>query len=119
MSQPKGTINVANATTGIKYDVGKLRYDLLPADGLEELVKVYTAGAVKYADRNWELGMSWSRILGSLMRHTWKFWRGETHDPETGCHHMAMACWNAMALCVYSLRNVGTDDRVILIEKGS
>lgn len=98
----------------LRYDAGKLRYDLLPHDGLEELVRVYTVGAAKYADRNWEKGMSWSRCLGSLMRHTWKFWSGETHDPETGCHHMAMAAWNAIALCVYDKRKVGTDDRPVI-----
>lgn len=104
-------MDVENAKEGVRFDQDKLRYDLLPADGLEALVDVYTKGAKKYADRNWELGMAWHRVLGSLMRHTWKFWRGESHDPETGCHHMAMAAWNALALCVYDLRKVGEDDR--------
>jgi hypothetical protein len=78
---------------------------------MEELVLVYTKGAAKYADRNWELGMDWSRVFGSLLRHTWKFWRGEERDAETGCHHMAMAAWNAIALCTYALRGVGKDNR--------
>jgi hypothetical protein len=95
----------------LRYDADKPRYDLLPADALEELVNVFTVGAKKYADRNWEKGMSWSRCFGSLMRHSWKWWRGEEIDAETGCHHMAMAAWNAMVLCAYSLRKVGTDDR--------
>ncbi len=97
----------------LRYDVGKLRYDLVPADGLEALVKVYTKGAETYADRNWEKGMSYSRCFGSLLRHTYKWWRGEELDEETGCHHMAMAAWNALALCVYDLRKVGTDDRPV------
>jgi len=95
----------------LRYDAGKLRYDLLPGDALAALVKVYTKGAVKYADRNWEKGMSWSRCFGSLMRHCWAFWRGEQNDPETGCHHMAMAAWNCFALVSYSLRAIGNDDR--------
>jgi hypothetical protein len=45
------------------------------------------------------------------MRHAWAFWRGETLDRETGCHHMAMAAWNCLALVSYSIRDVGTDDR--------
>lgn len=96
---------------GLRYDAGKARYDLLPADALHSLVNVYTAGAAKYADRNWEKGMSWSRCFGSLMRHCWAFWRGETFDPESKCHHMAHAAWNALALVAYDLRGVGTDDR--------
>jgi hypothetical protein len=97
----------------LRYDAGKLRYDLLPSDALASLVEVYTKGAAKYADRNWEKGMSWSRCFGSLMRHCWAFWRGEQNDPETGCHHMAMAAWNCFALVSYSLRTVGKDDRPI------
>jgi hypothetical protein len=105
--------DVANSPVGVRYDTGKLRYDLLPVDGLEALVLVYTKGAAKYADRNWEKGMDWNRVFGSLMRHCWKFWRGEDIDEETGCHHMAMAAWNAIALCVYSMRKVGKDNRPI------
>ncbi len=102
--------DVELATEGVRFDEGKLRFDLLPPDGITELARVYTVGAAKYADRNWEKGMAWSRVLGSLFRHTFKFMMGETHDQETGCHHMAMAAWNALALCVYDLRKVGTND---------
>ncbi len=109
MSEQK--IDVATATEGVRFDTGKIRYDLLPADSIEELAKVYTKGAAKYADRNWEKGMAWHRVFASLMRHAWKFWRGEAIDEETGCHHMAMVAWNALALCSYDLRKVGTDDR--------
>jgi len=97
----------------LRYDAGKHRYDLIPHDALEELARVYTVGAAKYAERNWEKGMSWSRCFGSLMRHSWAFWRGETHDPETGCHHMAMAAWNCFALVSYDLRSAGKDDRAV------
>lgn len=99
---------------GKRYDLGKPRYDLIPADALEELAKVYTRGAAKYADRNWEKGMSWSRCFGPLVRHTWAYWRGEDLDPETGCHHMAHVAWNAMALVSYALRKIGNDDRPVL-----
>jgi hypothetical protein len=102
--------DVEQAVEGVRFDQGKLRFDLLPPDGIAELAKVYTVGAAKYADRNWEKGMNWSRILGSLFRHTFSFMLGETYDKETGCHHMAHATWNALALCVYSMRKIGTDD---------
>lgn len=95
----------------LRYDDGKIRYDLIPADALEALALVYTKGAIKYAPRNWEKGMSWSRCFGSLMRHSWAFWKGEEIDPETGCHHMAMVAWNALALCAYQKRGIGEDDR--------
>ena|ERR1043166_739769 len=96
---------------GLRYDAGKIRYDLIPADALHALAEVYTVGANKYAPRNWEKGMSWGRCFGSLMRHCWAFWRGKDIDKETGCHHMALAAWNCMTLFCYSTRRIGTDDR--------
>jgi hypothetical protein len=96
---------------GLRYDSGKARYDLIPPEALEDLAKLYTYGAAKYAERNWEKGMSWSRCFGSLMRHAWAFWRGENLDPESGIHHMTCAAWNCMALFTYSSRAIGTDDR--------
>jgi hypothetical protein len=96
---------------GLRYDKGKPRWDLLPADALEELVLVYTRGAEKYAERNWEKGMSWSRCFRSMLSHTWKWWGGEQFDDETGLHHLAHVAWNALALVAYEKRKVGTDDR--------
>lgn len=98
----------------LRYDGGKPRYDLIPCEPMDELAKVYEFGARKYAARNWEKGMSWGRCFGSLMRHAWAFWRGETHDPETGLHHMAHVAWNAFALLCYDRRQRGTDDRDVL-----
>ena len=46
-------------TEGQKFDTDKLRYELLPPELLEETARVLTFGAVKYADRNWELGMNY------------------------------------------------------------
>lgn len=100
------------AEPGLRYDKGKLRWDLVPPE-FEEVVEDYTLGAAKYSERNWEKGMSWGRVFGSLMRHSWKFWRGEDIDEETGLHHMAMAAWNAIALLVYSRRKIGLDDRIV------
>ena len=98
-------------TDAIKYDQNKLRYDLIPACSLEELVRVYTFGAGKYGDRNWEKGMSWGRIFGAIMRHLWAWWRGENTDPETGITHLAHAAWGCFALIAYVDRGSGTDDR--------
>ncbi len=100
-------------TEGVKYDQDKLRYDLIPANALDELAKVYTFGAKKYADRNWEKGMAWSRIFGAIMRHSWAWFRGQTHDPETGLNHMVHAAWGCLALVEYSITNKGEDDRVV------
>ena len=96
---------------GKKWDAGKLRYDLLPPDALEEIVKVYTMGATKYAPHNWAKGMAWSRVFAAMMRHAWAYWRGEDNDPESGLNHMAHVAWGALTMLAYSKREVGNDDR--------
>jgi hypothetical protein len=106
------TITKDTPTQAIRYDDGKPAYDLIPAKALHELVLVYSMGAKKYAPRNWEKGMAYSRMFASMMRHAWAFWRGEDKDPESGLHHMAHVAFGALGLVEYSLRNIGEDDRV-------
>lgn len=96
---------------GLRYDEGKSRVDLIPSDALMVLGEVYAAGAKKYAPRNWERGMPWSKVLGPLLRHLYKWMSGAKIDEETGQLHIAMVVWNAMALLTYELRAIGTDDR--------
>lgn len=96
---------------GVKHDSGKARFDLLPPGPLFEVAKVYTMGAAKYADRNWELGLSWGRVFAAMMRHAWNWWRGEKHDPEDGQHHLASVVWCALALMEYERTHPELDDR--------
>ena len=96
---------------GRKDDAGKLPYQLLPSDAVEEILRVLDFGAQKYAPRNWEKGMAWSRPFSALMRHMWAWWRGERTDPETGISHLAHAGCCILFLLSYELRKVGTDDR--------
>jgi hypothetical protein len=96
---------------GVKFDEGKERYDLFAAWPLNEVAKVYTYGTLKYDDNNWRKGMKWGKLFGALMRHAWKWWRGETWDPESGLHHLAHAAWQCLALMEYERCKLGEDDR--------
>lgn len=96
---------------GIKNDAGKVRLELLPVRALEEVGKVLTLGAAKYADDNWRKGMSWRRCLGAGIRHTFSFLRGENLDPETGLCHLAHATCCMLFVLTYFLTKTGTDDR--------
>jgi len=90
----------------------KLRFDLLPVDALIEVVKIYNYGAKKYpSDRNWEGGLFWSRVFGSLQRHSWAFWNGEDLDKESGLSHLAHAAWCCLALLEYARTKRCYDDR--------
>ncbi len=95
----------------VKYDSKKIRLDLLSTTAMEEVAKVLTFGAEKYADNNWRLGMSWSRLLRAAVGHTWAFMRGEDLDPETGLCHLAHAICCLMFLLEYYLTNNGDDNR--------
>ena len=76
---------------GIKHDEGKVRLELLPLAAVEEIGKVFTFGAGKYSDRNWEKGILYSRVFGALLRHLFHWWTGETRDKETNLNHLAHA----------------------------
>lgn len=97
-------------TQGLRFDDGKARVDLLPPDALLELGKVYAFGAKKYSDRNWEKGMKWSKVLGPLMRHLFKWMMGNDRDAESGELHLNHVAWNALALLTYALRGIGEND---------
>lgn len=105
MSDPK-----TPGTEGLRYDTGKLRLDLLPAEWELELGRVSTMGSIKYAPRNWERGMAWMKMIGCSRRHILKFLLGEKYDKETGCHHLALAAWNLLALMSYDMRGLGEND---------
>jgi hypothetical protein len=96
---------------GVKFDDGKNRLDLLPHEFIFGVGQVLTHGAKKYAARNWELGMDWSRPFGGAMRHLWKWWSGERLDPDSGLPHLWHAACNLAFLCAYEERRVGNDDR--------
>lgn len=79
-------------TIGMKYDGDKPRYDLEQVKATEEVIKVLTFGAAKYAANNWRLvDNANNRYMSAARRHMVSFKLGETHDPESGLHHLAHA----------------------------
>jgi hypothetical protein len=96
---------------GLRYNAGKIRYDLVPAFAQEQYARVLTKGAEKYAERNWELGMKWSKVVASLERHLQAIKRGEDFDPETGLLHSAHVMCNAAFLTEYYKIYPQGDDR--------
>lgn len=101
-----------NDASGLRYSEGKVRYDLIPPEWIHALGHVFTEGAKKYADRNWEKGMPWGEMVRATQNHLHTFLadRSGAFDDETGCHHLAHAAWNLLALMSYNLRGIGQDD---------
>lgn len=81
--------------TGVKHDQDKLRMELLDPIALDGLTAVLNFGAKKYAAHNWRGGISYSRLLGAALRHTFAILRGEDNDPESGLPHVDHlgCCW--------------------------
>lgn len=78
---------------GVKYDKGKLRWDLLLIREVEQGVEVLTYGAAKYPQPdNWKrIDDIPNRYFAALMRHLTAWRKGERADSESGLPHLAHA----------------------------
>lgn len=84
-------------TSGRKFDQDKPMFGLIPPYMEEEVARVLTFGAGKYAEDNWQVVPNGKkRYLNAMRRHIHAFQKGEINDPETGLHHMAHAICCAM-----------------------
>lgn len=98
--------------TGVKLDEDKPRWDLLPMDEAEDIVRVLTFGAKKYAPNNWKHvpGARW-RYIAAGFRHLVARARGEMLDPESGLPHTAHAGCCLLFLAWFDRHpEVGRDD---------
>lgn len=84
---------------GLKYDTGKLRWDLLPLKLIRKIVDVLTFGSIKYEDNSWQgLADAENRYYAAMMRHLDAWRSGELIDPESGRTHLAHAACNIIFL---------------------
>lgn len=82
---------------GLRFNTGKIRYDLVPTSAVEGIARVLSYGADKYTvkdeegniivkgDDNWRLGMPWKTVYASLSRHLAAWYRGEDRDYDPNC----------------------------------
>ena len=107
---------------GIKHDDDKTRLELITSEFIFAVGQVLTFGAKKYADRNWEKGINYSRVYGACMRHLWSWWAGRRPtgrnflfgelDDETKFSHLWHAACCLMFLITYEERDfIDLDDR--------
>lgn len=103
-------VNMAEA---VKADDGKLPFDLIAWDAMQGLAAVLQFGAKKYAPRNWENGLNYSRVFAAAQRHMAAWFNGENRDSETGLSHIDHAMCCLMFLSAYEKRGQGgtCDDR--------
>ena len=107
---------------GTKHDSGKVRIELMPPEFIFAVSDVLTFGAKKYGDRNWEIGIKYSRVFGAMMRHLWAWYGGKAPtstnfvfgdlDPETEMSHLWHAACCVMMLVTFEDRRMTAyDDR--------
>lgn len=87
--------------TGSRRDVNtnKGRFDLLPMRALGAIAVHMQKGAMKYGDRNWELGQPLSSYCDSGLRHLQRWLIGRTDED-----HLCAAAWNILSLLDTELR---------------
>jgi hypothetical protein len=96
----------------VKNDSEKPMFSLFPPEALTAVAEVLSYGAKIYQPNNWVKGAAWSRYYSAAQRHLNKFWGGQDFDPDSGLHHLPHAICSLLFLYVYSLRKIGTDDRL-------
>lgn len=102
----KSMLSQKGVEPSIKNDFkdNKLRWDLLPLGLIEEVVRVYDAGAKKYGANRWQnLENGKSRYFAAMMRHI-RASQIEDVDEDTGCYHLAQVCFNALAMLHFKLK---------------
>jgi hypothetical protein len=93
-------------------DDGKAPWHLLMWKAVAGVVEVLKYGSTKYAPRNWEQGIRFSRLFASALRHMLQWWDGEDIDSESGLHHLKHAATNLLMIVEFIERNkTEFDDR--------
>jgi hypothetical protein len=90
-----------------KRDGGKLAWDLLPWQQVQDIVQVLTYGAQKYTGEGWKHTPDASnRYFAALMRHLVAWRSGRVLDEETGLSHLAHAGACLLFLMWHSKRSI-------------
>lgn len=101
---------ISEESKSVKNDIidDKLRWDLLPMEEIEDIVRVYHAGAKKYGPNNWQnLDNGFERYRAAMFRHMMEYMKGERIDSDTGAFHLAQCAWNCIAMLWYDKHGKG------------
>lgn len=97
-----------------KNDMGKLEWEMMPEEALEEVMKVLQFGANKYGKWNWLDNANeaeYTRIMNAIERHFKKFKKGQDLDEESSLPELAHVITNCLFLLQYQCLDVGVDNR--------
>lgn len=104
-------------TVGIKNDSGKRQWWFFQniLEPMQEVIDILAIGNEKYPSPT---GDNWKKVPNAKKRYTSAVWRhfvdgwmqGETHDRETGKHHLAHAISNMLFLLWFEMKGYPEED---------
>lgn len=97
--------------TGTKNDQNKPDMSLLPYESLVEVVKALEYGKNLYGRKNWQSGISYTRLISASLRHIHKFNEGIEKDEDSGHHHLGHAICSLLFLLWQEKHRKDCDDR--------
>lgn len=86
----------------VALDGSKLRVELVPPQTIEGIAAVLSYGAKKYAANNWMRGISYMAIIAGILRHLYRFMRGQEYDIDTGLPELYHAMCGLTFLSYYA-----------------
>jgi hypothetical protein len=92
------------ATTGVRFNSGKLQWGLIDYKALHPLIQVLEFGAKKYSANNWKKGLPPRQILESMQRHLANLLDGNDKDLESGLPEIGHILCNAMFYSYFEQR---------------
>ena len=98
---------------GEHKDAGKDRLDLLPREGLRAASRALAHGIStgKYEAHNYVRGLLWMALVGSILRHVFRWvWDGRP-DEESGLSDLDHAAADVLMLAEIVARHPDLDDR--------
>lgn len=93
---------------GDKHDKHKLRWDLLPVEPLEKVVRVLTHSLKIYEKNNWQhIESLEERYYAATMRHLVAWRKGIKRDKKSGQSHLAHAICSLLFILWKECRKAG------------
>lgn len=97
-----------------KADAGKDRWELLPINQIQKVVKVLTDGAKRYGDNGWRsVDNPQERFYAAMMRHLYAWRTGDKIDKESGFNHMIHVICNAIFLAEFDESNENAFSKMV------
>lgn len=96
----------AEMTGAIRESIGtKIDTTLVPYELIASAAIGLNYGALKYSERNFERGLSYRTLLGSIERHTRAMMDGEFMDGPSNLPHHALLASSVAMLCHNIMQN--------------